>query len=143
MDSLLEFLLQFHSGWRYLVLLTTVLTMLYFAYALATGRTSPKQEGLILRIWPRFIDIQVTLGILLALLFIIEDRWYSALIGHIVLGLLASVLVNVPAIYKRLNGDPNDTVRRIMGVAVPLATLILIVIGILSIRDGIFEMTNT
>lgn len=142
MDTFINFFLQFHSGWRFLVFLVTLLTILFFAYALATKSTSAKRETTFLKMWAGVVDMQVTLGIILAALFIIDGRWYGALMGHVVMGMLIMVVGHIPAIYQRLNGEPSAQVRRIMGVALPIAVIVLAIIGILSIRDGVFMMTK-
>ena len=133
-----EILLDLHSGWRYLVILATVLTLIYFVYALATQRFTAKQETTALRIWTGVVDVQLVIGVVLLALTVIDDRYYDNLTGHWIIGLIMVVIVHVPAIYKRLNGEPHAQTRRIMGAALPLISIVLIIVTISAIDRPIF-----
>lgn len=139
-----DFIFNFHSGWRYVVILATVLVAVYFLYALVTKATSENQEKVVLKWWGRFFDIQVTLGIILLLFYVLTDDYdyYGKLTGHWVMGLLASMVATSPTIYRWLNGEPSTQTRRMMGVILPIVVFIIIFLGISAIDRGMFEMTG-
>ena len=133
-----DFLLEGHSGWRYLVILATIITALYFVYALATKNTKAKQEALVMRVWAIVLDIQLLLGLLLLVSYVIDDRYYGQLTGHWTLGIVAVFIAHIPAIFKRLNGEPSAQIRRMMGVALPIASFAVIIFGLAAIDRGLF-----
>lgn len=139
-----DFFLQFHSGWRFLVILSTVLVALFFLIALVTRQTKERQEVLILKIWAGLVDTQLLLGIILAGVMLLDGKeLYRQLWEHMTMGIIAVLLVHVPTFYKRLNGEPSTQVRRIMGLVLPIVIMAVVVLGILTIRNGIFEMTQS
>ncbi len=139
---MVEFLFEAHSGWRWLVILATVLLAVFFAYALLTKKTSAPAETRALKIWAGVMDMQLLIGLLLAGAYILEIdegySWYSALIGHLTLGILAVAAAHTPSIYSRLNGDPTPEVRRIMGLALPVLVFITMWLGVAAIERSLF-----
>lgn len=133
-----DFVLNFHSGWRNLVIIATVFVALFFIYALITKNTKEKQERIALSAWAGIIDVQMTLGIVLLVIYVFDNRYYGQLTGHWTLGIISALLAHVPTIYKRLNGAPSAQVRRIMGVALPIIVTITIVLGISAIDRPFF-----
>ena len=133
-----DILLDIHSGWRNIVILMTLLVLFFFVYALASKRTTAKRETLALRIWTGVVDVQLTLGIVLLAVTLIDDRYYDDLTGHWILGIITAIVAHVPAIYKQLNGEPHALARRIMGVALPIIAIVTIIVGISAINRPIF-----
>ncbi|MFP4321571.1 MAG: hypothetical protein ACLFTK_03885 [Anaerolineales bacterium] len=140
---MVDFLYEAHSGWRWILILGTVALAVFFAYALVTRQTTAPQETRALKLWAGIMDMQLLLGVLLAGVYILgldEGRsWYSALIGHLTLGILAVVAAHTPAIYSRLNGDPTPQVRRIMGLALPVIVFITMWLGVAAIDRSLFS----
>jgi len=138
-----DFLLNAHSGWRFLVLLVTLGVALFFAYALATQRTSAKNESTALKIWAGVVDMQFLLGLLLLISKYALDgvEYWSKLTGHWVLGVVLVLLVHVPTLYRRLNGEPNAQTRRWMGLGLPVVGLVLAALTILAIQNSLFSMS--
>jgi heme A synthase len=131
---MIDFLLDLHSGWRYVVILMTVLLGLYFLYALRTARTTAQQEKRVLQFWGMVVDLQATLGILLLVSYLLDDRYYNHLTGHWITALIAVLLAHTPAIYQRLNGEPTTQLRRMMGCALPILFLVLVVVALSAIE---------
>lgn len=125
-----DFLFNFHAGWRNIVVLATILVLLFFVFALVTKNTQAKQERIALAAWAGVIDVQLALGIVLLVLYTLDDRYYGQLTGHWTLGVIAAFLAHVPAIYKRLNGEPNEQTRRLMGVGLPIAVFATVYFGL-------------
>ncbi len=141
---MVEFFLQFHSGWRFLVILTTVLVAIFFLVALITNRTKERHEIVILKIWTGIVDTQFLLGIILVGVMLLDGKeLYRQLIEHITVGVFVVLVAHAPAIYKRLNGEPSTQTRRIMGLVLPVLMIIMVAIGISALGRGIFEMTRT
>lgn len=135
-----EFLYNFHSGWRFLVIAMTVIVFAFFLYAYFSKATSYKQERIFLAAWAGIVDIQVTLGIILVVLYLLDDLFYNQLIGHVVMGFIIAIAAHVPTLYKRFNGDPSDQVRRIMGIVLPVVAFLFVFISLAAIERGLFEM---
>jgi hypothetical protein len=131
---MIDFFLGLHSGWRYVVILLTVLLGLYFLYALRTAKTTAQQEKRALQLWGMVIDVQATLGILLLVSYLVDDRYYNQLTGHWITALIAVVLAHTPAIYQRLNGEPPAQIRRIMGLALPILFMVLVIVALSAIK---------
>lgn len=135
-----DFLLNAHSGWRYLVLTATIFVALYFLFALLTGRTSAKQETTVLRVWPILIDIQVALGILLIVVYIIDGTSIAReYLEHGFLGLIIAGVAHTPAMMRRRNLPTQS--RRLMGLLLPLAVIGLAIVSIGLLSLGLFEMS--
>lgn len=136
---MLDFVLNFHSGWRYLVLLGTLVTFLYFVYALVSSADS-KRDKLVMMVWAILVDIQVTLGLILFVLFIFDD---AREVGGEQIGHLVTMLVLVPpvvhfySVYSKRNPSADLKRLRTIGVLAPIVTLVLIVGGILALGGGI------
>jgi hypothetical protein len=118
-------LLHAHSGLRYLVLLAGLLAILYALYGLATRRPFDKPGRILATAYIGLVDLQVLLGLVLLVLW----PYYPALIGHIVMMVLAAAVAHGAQVANRKKAVP--------GFALPLAgvagSLLLIVGGILSI----------
>lgn len=138
---MIEFLQEFHSGWRYLVLLATLLAILYFAYSLFARSTSAAQDYRAYRIWVGIVDVQILLGILLLLAHLLDnsDWYYDRFTGHWTVMLLALLPAHGMTIYKRLNGEPTPQMRRTLGLVLPIIVLVLMVAGISALGIGVFE----
>jgi uncharacterized membrane protein SirB2 len=128
-----DIFLDIHSGWRYIVILATILLFFFFVYAMASKRTTAKQETNALRIWTGVVDVQLLLGIILLIITIIDGGYHGELTGHWIVALIAVTVAHVPAIYQRLNGEPHAQTRRIMGVVLPVIVIVLIAVAISAI----------
>ncbi|MBZ0315906.1 MAG: hypothetical protein K8L91_05775 [Anaerolineae bacterium] len=138
---MVDFFLNFHSGWRYLVLLGTLATLVYFIYALVSSADS-KRDKLVMTVWAILVDIQVTLGLILFVLYIFDDAYEikGQQIGHLfTMLLLVPPVVHFYSIYAKRN--PNADLKRLrtIGVVAPIAAFVLIVGGILALGGG-FEL---
>jgi hypothetical protein len=81
------------------------------------------------------LDLQVLLGILTVL----TRPWYGALMGHLMMMILAAVAAHGISVYGRKQADPRRAhMVTLAGVAL---ALLLILGGIMSIRDSPFHMT--
>lgn len=116
-----------HSGFRYVVLATGVVVLLYVLFALASRRPPGRVLRVLLAVFNGALDLQLTLGLILVFLW----PFYPALIGHIVSMLAAVAAAHVlSARTKRVLDQPGGTLWGLLAVVVPLA---LIVVGILAI----------
>ncbi|MFP2928260.1 hypothetical protein ACLESO_24290 [Pyxidicoccus sp. 3LG] len=122
-----------HSGLRYLVLLAGVLAIAYFAFGLATKRPFDKGGRILGASFAGLLHLQVLLGIL-----VLATRfYYPALIGHIVMMVLAAVTAQGAMSVNRRRPQPT--------FGLPLAGVLLAVLfiigGILAIGRGVFTTT--
>jgi hypothetical protein len=116
-----------HSGVRYLVLLAGVLALGYALFGVATRRPYDPLMLTLSRIFMGSVHLQVLLGIALLL----ADRFYSALIGHIMMMVFAAVVATiVPAVMRRRDAAARTWLPHLIGTAIAFA---LIWFGILAI----------
>lgn len=133
-----DFILQAHSGWRYVVIVATFGVALFFAYTLLAKPAAHKRERIALAAWGGVLDIQLTLGLILLALYVLDDKYYGALMGHWTMGIMAALVGHVPAFYKRLNGEPTTTARRVMGLVLPILVFLLVLGGLAAIEQPLF-----
>lgn len=125
-----EMLFEAHSGLRYLVLLAAVVALVAAGLdlrAAVPGRAS----AMTARLFAGVLDLQVLLGVLLLLVRPFQPRT----IGHIVLMVLAAAAVHAAAVFARRRAPERAAGIRLAGVAL---ALLLIVAGVLAIRDSVF-----
>jgi heme A synthase len=122
-----------HSGLRYMVLLAGILALVYFLVALSSRRPQERAGRILMAAFVGLVDLQVLLGLLLVFLGI----WYPALMGHLVLMVLAAAAAHAASVLARRAVDSQRAhATRLVGVVL---TLLLIAGGIMAIGRGIFE----
>ncbi len=122
-----------HSGLRYLILLMGVVCFAVFALGVAQKSTFGKPQRLLGTIYAGLLHTQATLG----LIMVAMGRFYPALIGHLVLMLLAAVDMQVLMIMNRKRDVPGF----ILPLAGVVSSLVLIVGGVMAIGRGLFTST--
>ena len=128
-----NFVLNAHSGLRYLILLGGVLTVLYATYGVASGRAYDKTIRILASAFAGTIHLQILLG--LALLFS-GAGFQPVLIGHISMMLFAAAAAQIPvSVMRRRPQEAKSILPHDIGALVALA---LIAGGILAIRPSIF-----
>lgn len=123
-------LYQAHSVLRYLVLLAGVVALLVFAYGLITRRHVCGTSAFTAA-FTGLLDLQILLGF--GLFF--GGIFYDAVLGHMVMMILAAIAANGSAILApRATTERQELVMRIAGVIIALAC---IVIGIMAIGRSV------
>ncbi len=122
-----------HSGLRYLVLLVGFVALAFFAFGLATKRPAGKDVRILGAAYVGLMDLQTLLGIIM----VVMGRYYPALIGHMVLMLIAVALTHVLLVVNRKRPQPGFLLPLIAVVA----SLVLIAGGIMAIGRGLFTTT--
>jgi hypothetical protein len=119
-----------HSGLRYLVLLAAVAALVA---AIAGWRRSAAggPERILMASFVGLVDLQVVLGLVLLALW----PFYGALVGHIVMMVVAAIAAHAGALLARRR-EPDRSGSPIRAVAV-VVTLLLIVGGIMSIGRSV------
>ncbi|HEX8441716.1 hypothetical protein [Archangium sp.] len=124
-------LLSLHSYLRYLVLLVGVVAVAWFAFGLATKRPVDKSVRILGSSFAGLLDTQILLGII----GVAMGRYYPALIGHIVMMILAAGLAHALLVKNRKSATP--------GYVLPLiavgGALLLVAGGILAIGRGLLS----
>ncbi|MCI0570328.1 MAG: hypothetical protein L0Y66_06230 [Myxococcaceae bacterium] len=120
-----------HSGLRYLVVLVALAAIAYFAYGLATKKPAGKAVRILGSTFVGLVDLQILLGLLMVAL----GRFYPALIGHIVLMVLAAGVVHTLLVLNRKRATPGFT----LPLVAVLLGLALIWGGIAAIQRGLFQ----
>jgi hypothetical protein len=126
-------LLSIHSYLRYLVLLVGVVAVAYYAFGLATKRPVDKLVRILGSSFAGLLDTQILLGIIGVAL----GRYYPALIGHIVMMVLAAGAAQATMSINRRRPQPSFALP-LVGVVV---AIILIIGGIMAIGRGVFTTT--
>jgi hypothetical protein len=120
-----------HSGLRYLVLLAALAAIAACAYALATDRPVRAARGLTAA-YAGLLDLQILLGIAL----IVSGIFYGALMGHLVMMVLAAVAAHAASVLARRQAVARVGEKfRLVGL---VASLVCIVGGIMAIGRSVF-----
>jgi hypothetical protein len=121
------FLLNAHSGLRYLILLGGVLTLLYAMYGVFSRRAYDKTMRILASSFVGTIHLQLLLG--LALLF--SGLFQPALTGHIFMMVFAAAAAQIPVSVMRRR--PQELKTYMPHAVGALAALGAIAVGILAI----------
>ena len=100
-----NFFLNAHSGLRYLILLTGVLTVLYATYGVASGRAYDKTIRILASSFVGTLHLQILLGVALLL----SGLFSSALIGHIFMMVFAAASAQIPVSVMRRRPEENKS----------------------------------
>lgn len=121
-----------HSGLRYLVLLAALAAIVGLAYALASGRAI-RAAQIIASSFAGLLDLQILLGIALVIGGIFPD----AVVGHLVIMILAAVSTHAGSVI----GRRASSVRRELGIRLASIALAVALIagGIMAIGRGVFQ----
>jgi len=122
-----NFLMNAHSGLRYLILLAGVLTVLYAAYGVASRRAYDKTIRILASSFAGTIHLQLLLG--LALLF--SGLFQPAVMGHLFMMLFAAAAAQIPVSVMRRRSEERKSYLP-HGIAA-LVALAMIVAGVLAI----------
>ena len=126
-----EFAFNAHSGLRYLILLLAVIAAVYALIGLPRKQPVDKAGLTMLRIFTVLLDIQVVLGVLT----LVSGRYFSQLIGHIVMMIGAVAVAHLGAVrLKNAEAERRGYGLLLASVLIPLA---LILAGILAIQRPI------
>jgi heme A synthase len=116
-----------HSGLRYLVLLAALAALVTLARGLSGTRPYDRPARATVGIYTGTLHLQVLLGILLVVL----GRWYPAVMGHLIMNILAVAAVTVLGGWAKRAADGKQAYKyAFAGVVV---SLLLLVAGIASI----------
>lgn len=132
-----DLLLNAHSGWRYVVLLVLIVTFLYYLFEYIQQTKLPYDRQVDLA-FGTSIHIQIGLGILLLIAFILDNRFEGRLMGHVVLMLILLPITIMYSKYAKALAVVSPRRRRQLGMATPIICLILIYVGLLAISRGLF-----
>jgi len=124
-------LLSIHSYLRYLVLLVGVVAVAYYAFGLATKRPVDKLVRILGSSFAGLLDTQILLGFIGVAL----GRYYPALIGHIVMMMLAAGLAHALLVMNRKRPNPGYLLP-LIGVG---GALVLVAGGVFAIGRGLFS----
>ena len=100
-----NFFLNAHSGLRYLILLTGVLTVLYATYGVASGRAYDKTIRILASSFVGTLHLQILLGLALLL----SGMFSSQLIGHIFMMVFAAASAQIPVSVMRRRPEENKS----------------------------------
>lgn len=122
-----------HSGLRFLVLLAGVFDLAVLVAALAGKKPFSKLHRIAGAAFAGLLHLQVLLGVAMVAM----GRYYPALVGHIVMMLVAAVAAQLTQSLNRRRAEPTVGLP-LVGVAV---ALVCIVAGILAIGRGVLSTT--
>ena len=120
-----------HSGFRYLVLLTGALVILYALWGVVSKRPYDKTMRVLSLLFTMSIDLTALLGV--SYLFV--GTFYPQLGGHIVTMILAVIVAHVvSAVMKRRPVEERTYMPHVVGTAIVLG---LVATGIIAIGRSI------
>lgn len=109
-----------HSGLRYLVLLAALAALVSLVRGRSGGRPYAGAARTATGIYTGTLHLQILLGIALVVL----GRWYPAVMGHLILNLLAVVVATVLGAWARRETDARKAYTfALAGVGVSLLLL--------------------
>ena len=121
-----------HSSVRYLVLVLAIVAIAFAIHGYLTRRASGKGDRVSMSVFTGLIDLQILLGVGL----IVMGIFYGALMGHLMMMVLAAVAAHGAAVMaRRAEGRRAHTIR-LVGVVL---ALVLIVGGIMAIGRSPLE----
>jgi hypothetical protein len=132
-----DFLYEAHAGWRYLAYLALLVAFVFFAFLLITRSDRTKYERVVGIIFAVVIDIQITLGIILLIIQLLDGIFLSRTIGHVVIMLLVLPIIHAYSFYARRNPDKLRN-QRIIGMVAPVLAVVLIIGGLMAIDASLF-----
>lgn len=122
-----------HSGLRYLVLLAGIAAIVILARGLSGKRPYDRPARTSSAIYTGTLHLQVVLGIIMVVL----GRWYPALMGHLIMNLLAVVVATVLSAWAKREADSRRGYKyALTGVVV---SLLLLMAGIAAIGRHPFQ----
>src|SRR5688572_29730605 len=124
-----------HSGLRFLVLLSAVMAIAVRLWGWNSRRPYAGQSRAIVAVFTGVLGLQFLLGIGVVL----TRPWCGPLMGHLIMMFAAVGVAQGVTGYARRQPDPRRA-HMISLIGVALA-LVLIVGGIMAIRDNPFQMT--
>lgn len=129
---MMEFMLQAHSGWRYLVILITIAAIAKYGFSWLTARSWTGMDQMLGTAMPIVYDIQLLLGLLL---WIMQQRWTGVVPlsswEHPVTMILAVVAAHIT--WSRVKKTSDDAVRFRTGAVGFLAAGVIMALGMLRI----------
>lgn len=126
-------LLHSHSGLRYLILLVGVAALVVYGLGLMKQAPWTKGHRILGASYAGLLHTQALVG----LVMVAMGRYFPALIGHIVLMLLAAAAAQVPMTLNKKRAAPGHRLP-LLGVG---GSLLLIVGGVMAIGRGLFQAT--
>jgi len=121
-----------HSGLRYLILLAAFAALVVMAMGAFGRRPFGKASRISLAVFSGLLDLQLLLGIAMVVL----GCFYGALMGHMMMMILAIAAAHGMSVYARKQADPKRA--HTIGLIGVVLALLLIVGGITSIGRSPF-----
>ncbi len=121
-----------HSGLRFLVLLLGLANLVVLGLGIAQKRPFGKLHRALGAAFAGSLHLQVVIGVAMVAL----GRYYPALIGHMVMMILAAVVAQATSSVNRRRATPALTLP-LVGVVV---ALLLITGGVMAIGRGLFTI---
>ena len=119
-----------HSGLRYLVLLAALAAVIALAYALITRRAG-RATRILPAVFTGLLDLQVLLGVGLVIGGVLPD----AVVGHLVMMVLALAVAHGASILgRRAKDEWREIIVRLVGI---LVALVLVAGGIMAIGRSV------
>jgi hypothetical protein len=122
-----------HSGLRFLVLLLGALNVVVLGIGLAQKKPFEKIHRILGASFAGALHLQVLLGVTMVAM----GRYYPALIGHMVMMVLAAVAAQAAMSVNRRRTPPTLS----LPLAGVIVALVCIVGGVMAIHRGLFTMT--
>lgn len=129
-----EFFLNFHSGWRYLVILALIIMFVFYLYEYFT-KANRKEERIIDLVVSIILHTQVGLGILLLIFDIVEGLFEMREIGHV---FMMGLILPLTIVYSKRVKTATPEMHRTLGLAMPVVTFVLIIAGLAAISRPLF-----
>lgn len=122
-----------HSGLRFLILLLGAVNLVVFGVGLLRKQRFEKMHRILGSSFVGFMHLQVLIGFAMVAM----GKWYPALIGHIAMMSIATVVAQVAMTVNKKRPTPGFQLP-LLGTAL---ALVCIFGGVMAIGRGLFTMT--
>jgi hypothetical protein len=131
------FLFQAHSGWRWIALLVILIATLKVVIGWAAGQKWQNLDTTLLRAANIALSIQVVLGIILYIIFLVQDQGPVGRLtgGHVVPALLSLGGVGFAVARSR---KATDSRQKFMMASIGMIITVILIYGALATVGGIF-----
>src|SRR3954452_639454 len=133
--SMSDIILMAHSGWRFIVLLMLVVTIIKMVIGIVSKGTWSNFDEWLNRLTPIVLDIQFLLGIILWIIWLIQLGWSNmppvARIEHPVTMIIAIAIAHVTN--RRVKSAATDAAKYQTATIGYLISTVIVVLGVLRI----------
>lgn len=130
----MNIILLLHSHFRWIVILTALITLVKYLFALIGKKGFTKSDRIIGLVFVSAIDTQISLGLTMLFMRVITDTFSMQTAEHLVIMSTAVTFAHIPAKWRK---NTESSIRLRKTLLCYVITLLFILIGILRLRGSL------